>query len=134
MPTVMSEGNLAPSLRGSMEVVASCCGDCFQRQGLGDTRSLYLGSFGFFYTVQLILNWHKMNSMTQAILCKCVFNRFFHVSVSVSIQSQATVKGYLSWKLVFNISKEQFMHWGVFYEVISKKLMNLTRHFMKNHL
>ena len=29
-------GNLAPSLRGSMVVAASCCGDVFQQQGLGD--------------------------------------------------------------------------------------------------
>ena len=27
MPIVMSGGNLAPSLRGSMVLVASCCGD-----------------------------------------------------------------------------------------------------------
>jgi hypothetical protein len=36
MPSVTSGGNLAPSLRWSMVVAASCCGDVFQRQGLGD--------------------------------------------------------------------------------------------------
>ena len=32
MPSVTSGGNLAPSLRWSMVVAASCCGDVFQRQ------------------------------------------------------------------------------------------------------
>jgi hypothetical protein len=37
MPSITSGGNLAPSLRWSMVVEASCCGDVFQRQGLGDS-------------------------------------------------------------------------------------------------
>jgi hypothetical protein len=36
MPRVKSGGNLAPSLQWNMVVVASYCGDVFQRQGLGD--------------------------------------------------------------------------------------------------
>ena len=36
LPSVTSGGNLSPSLRLSMVVAASCCGDVFQRQGLGD--------------------------------------------------------------------------------------------------
>ena len=40
MPNVTSGGNLAPSLRWSMMVVASCCGDVSQRQGLGDYSGL----------------------------------------------------------------------------------------------
>jgi hypothetical protein len=36
MPSVTSGGNLALSLWWSMVVTASCCGDVFQRQGLGD--------------------------------------------------------------------------------------------------
>ena len=36
MPSIMSGWNLAPSLRWSMVVAASCCGDVFQWQGLGD--------------------------------------------------------------------------------------------------
>jgi hypothetical protein len=36
MGSITSEGNLASSLRGSMVVAISCCGDIFQRQGLGD--------------------------------------------------------------------------------------------------
>ena len=36
MPSVTSGGNLAPSLQWSMVVAASCCGDVFQWQGLGD--------------------------------------------------------------------------------------------------
>ena len=36
MPSVTSGGNMAPSLRWSMVVAASCCGDVFQQQGLGD--------------------------------------------------------------------------------------------------
>ena len=35
MPSVTPGGNLAPSLWWSMVVAASCCGDVFQRQGLG---------------------------------------------------------------------------------------------------
>ena len=36
MPSVTSGGNLTSSLLWSMVVAASCCGDVFQRQGLGD--------------------------------------------------------------------------------------------------
>jgi hypothetical protein len=36
MPTIRSGGNLASSLRWSMVVAASGCGDVFQRQELGD--------------------------------------------------------------------------------------------------
>ena len=36
MPSDMSGENLAPSLRWSMVVALSCCGDVHQRQGLGD--------------------------------------------------------------------------------------------------
>ena len=36
MPSAMSGGNLAPFLRWSMVVAASCCGDVFQQQGLVD--------------------------------------------------------------------------------------------------
>ena len=38
MPSVTSGGNLASFLWGRMVVAASCSGDVFQRQGLGDHR------------------------------------------------------------------------------------------------
>jgi hypothetical protein len=36
IPCITPGGNLAPSLWWSMVVVASCCGNVFKRQGLGD--------------------------------------------------------------------------------------------------